>query len=79
MGSSVPNVPGLVEQVSPGSRVLLFGPTRYWSPSHGYLVDETREIVQNENPSALLGWANATFSPFNRRISTLVPIRPGWV
>ena len=66
-GSYVPgNVPGLIEQTSPGSRVLLFGatgigvlPPGTWSTDAG--------IALNENPTDALGWANATFSPFNSR------------
>ena len=66
-GSYVPgNVPGLIEQTSPGSRVLLFGatgigvlPPGTWSTDAG--------IALNENPTSALGWANASFSPFNSR------------
>lgn len=66
-GSFVPgNVPGLIEQTSPGSRVLTFGatgigvlPQGTWSTDLG--------IALNENPTDSLGWTNASFSPFNSR------------
>jgi hypothetical protein len=60
------NVPGLIDNNAPGSRVILFGPTGIgslpvdtWSTSLGVGV--------NENPSSVNGWTNASFSPFNGR------------